>query len=111
MKKLLLSIVLAAAAPIAWAQTSETTSTTTTTTTTGGGTITEFSPGSAIVLKETSGPRRYRFGKKVVYVTKSGKTLDEATVKTRIKVGVPVHVDYITEGENYTVSRVVLDED
>ena len=110
MKKTLLSITLAVAAPFAWAQTS-TTSSTTTTTTTGGGTITEYTPGSVITLKETSGPRHYKFGKKVVYVTKSGKELDEATVKTRIKVGIPVHVDYTTEGDDYLVSRVVLDED
>lgn len=109
MKKTLLSIVLAAAAPFAWAQTSSTT--TTTTTTESDGTITEYTPGSAIVLKETSGPRRYRFGKTVTYVTKGGKTLDEATVKTRVRVGVPVHVHYTTEGDNYVVDRVILDED
>jgi hypothetical protein len=110
MKKTLLSIALAVVAPFAWAQTSSTT-TTTTTTTEGGGTITEYTPGSVIVLKETSGPRRYKFGKKVVYVTKSGKELDEATVKTRIKVGVPVHVHYATEGDDMLVDRIVLDED
>lgn len=110
MKKLLLSITLAAAAPFAWAQTSSTT-TTTTTTTDDGGTVTEFTPGSAIVLKESSGPKHYHFGKKVVYVTKSGKELDEAAVKTRIKVGVPVHVHYTGEGDNMMVDRVVLDED
>ena len=109
MKKTLLSIALAVVAPFAWGQTSSTT--TTTTTTEGGGTITEYTPGSVIVLKETSGPRRYRFGKTVTYVTKSGKTLDEATVKTRIKIGVPVHVHYTGEGENMMVDRVVLDED
>ena len=109
MKKTLLSVALAAVAPLAFAQTS--TTTTSTTTTTGSGTITEFTPGSAIVLKESSGPRHYHFGKKVVYVTKSGKELDEATVKTRIKVGVPVHVDYSGEGDNLMVNRVVLDED
>ena len=49
--------------------------------------------------------------KKVVYVTKSGKTIDEAEVRTRIKVGVPVHVEYSGEGENMLVNRVVLDED
>jgi len=108
MKKTLLSIALALVAPFAWAQTS---STTTTTTTTGGGTITEYTPGSVITLKETSGPRRYKFGKTVTYVTKSGKTLDEATVKTRIKLGIPVHVQYVTEGEDLVVNRVVLDED
>jgi hypothetical protein len=109
MKKVILSIALAVAAPFAWAQVSE--STTTTTTTEGNGTITEFSPGSSIVLKETAGPKHYRFGKSVTYVTRSGKVLDEATVKTRIKVGVPVRVHYTTEGDNMMVDRVILDED
>jgi hypothetical protein len=109
MKKVILSIALAVAAPFAWAQVSETT--TTTTTTEGSGTITEFSPGSRIVLKETSGPRNYRFGKKVVYVTRSGKELDEATVRTRVKVGVPVRVHYAGEGDSMLVDRVILDED
>src|SRR5207249_5112508 len=75
MKKVILSMALALAAPLAWAQVSQTTSTTTTTE--GTGTITEFTPGSTIVLKETAGPKHYRFGKKVVYVTRSGKELDE----------------------------------
>jgi len=63
------------------------------------------------VLKETSGPRTYRFGKTVTYVTKSGKTLDEDAVKTRIRVGVPVHVHYVGEGDKMLVDRVILDED
>src|SRR6187397_1888633 len=110
MKKLLLSIAVAAAAPFAWAQVSETT-TSTTTTTEGSGTITEFTPGSAIVLKESSGPRHYRFRKKVVYVTRSGKPLDEEVVKTRIKVGAPVRVHYTTEGDDMLVDRVELEYD
>src|SRR3977135_696853 len=101
MKKAILSIALAAVAPFAWAQVSETT--TTTTTTEGGGTITEFTPGSAIVLRESSGPRHYRFGKTVTYVTRSGRTLDEETVKTRVRVGAPVHVHYVGEGDNMLV--------
>lgn len=109
MKKLLLSIAVAAAAPFAWAQVSETT--TTTTTTEGNGTITEFTPGSAIVLKESSGPRRYRFGKTVTYVTRSGKVLDEDTVTTKIKVGVPVRVHYTGTGDDLMVDRVIVDED
>ena len=123
MKKLLLSIALAMVASFAWGQTTrqplmktqdvpqQRTTTATTTTTEGSGTITEFSPGSTIVLKESTGPRHYRFGKTVTYVTKSGKTLDEETVKTRIRVGVPVHVHYTGEGENQMVDRVILDED
>ena len=109
MKKVLLSIALAAAAPFAWAQVSETT--TTTTTTEGNGTITEFTPGSAIVLKESAGPRRYRFGKTVTYVTRGGKVLDEDTVRTKIKVGVPVRVHYTGTGDDLMVDRVILDED
>jgi hypothetical protein len=108
MKTTILAIALAVAAPFAWAQVSETT---TTTTTEGSGTITEFSPGSAIVLKETAGPKHYRFGKTVTYVTRSGRVLDEETVKTRVKVGAPVRVHYVGEGDNIMVDRVVLDED
>ena len=111
MKKVILSMALALAAPLAWAQVSETETTTTTTTTEGSGTITEFTPGSTIVLKETAGPKHYRFGKKVVYVTKSGKELDEATVRTRVKVGVPVRVHYADEGDSMLVDRIILDED
>ena len=86
MKKAILCMTLGLAAPFAWAQVSQTT--TTTTTTEGNGTITEYTPGSSIVLKETAGPRHYRFGKKVVYVTKGGRELDEDTVRTRVRVGV-----------------------
>jgi hypothetical protein len=91
---------------LAWGRTSSST-TTTTTTTDGGGTITEYTPGSVITLTEKSGTRHYRFGKTVTYVTKSGKTLDEETVKTRIKIGLPVHVHYTGEGDDMLVDRVI----
>ena len=109
MKKTLISLLLAVVAPFAWAQVSETT--TTTTTTEGNGTITEYTPGSTIVLRETSGPRTYHFGKTVTYVTRSGKTLDEDTVRTRVKVGVPVRVHYVGTGDSVMVDRVIVDED
>ena len=109
MKRAVLSIALALAAPFAWAQVSETT--TTTTTTDASGTITEFSPGSTIVLKETSGPKHYRFGNTVTYVTRSGKVLDPDVVKTRVKVGVPVRVHYTGTGDAMVVDRVIIDED
>ena len=109
MRKMFLTIALAVVAPFAWGQVSETT--TTTTTTEGNGTITEYTPGSVIVLKETTGPRRYRFGKTVTYVTRSGQTLDEETVRTKIKVGVPVRVHYVGTGDNVMVDRVILDQD
>ena len=106
---MLLSIALAVVAPFAWGQVSETT--TTTTTTEGTGTITEYTPGSAIVLKETSGPVRYRFGNTVTYVTRSGKVLDEDTVRTRVRVGIPVRVHYAGTGDARVVDRVIVDED
>jgi hypothetical protein len=109
MKKMLLSIALAVVAPFAWGQVSQTT--TTTTTTDGTGTITEYTPGSAIVLRETSGPVRYRFGKTVTYVTRSGRVLDEDTVRTRVRVGIPVRVHYVGTGEDRMVDRVIVDED
>ena len=109
MKKALLSIALAVVAPFAWGQVSETT--TTTTTTDANGTITEYTPGSAIVLRETTGPVRYRFGDTVTYVTRSGRVLDTDAVRTRIKVGVPVRVHYIGMGADMMVDRVILDED
>jgi DNA helicase TIP49 (TBP-interacting protein) len=109
MKKLLLSIALAVVAPFAWGQVSETT--TTTTTTDANGTITEYTPGNQIVLKESSGPRTYRFGKTVTYVTRSGKVLDPDVVRTRVKVGVPVRVHYVGTGDNMMVDRVIVDED
>jgi hypothetical protein len=108
MKKILLSIALAVVAPVAWAQVSQTT---TTTTTDGSGAITEDTPGSVTVLSESSGPRTYRFGKTVTYVTRSGKVLDADVVRTRVKVGVPVRVHFVGTGDNMMVDRVILDED
>jgi len=126
MNKALLSIALAMVASFAWGQTIRQplmktqdlpqrppprTTTTTTTTTEANGTITEYTPGSAIVLKETTGPMRYRFGKTVTYVTRSGRALDEQTVRTKIKVGVPVQVHFTGTGANRMVDRVILEED
>ena len=109
MKKVLLIIALACVAPFAWGQVSQTTTTTTTTDATG--TITEYTPGSAIVLKETSGPVSYHLGKSVTYVTRSGRPIDAATVNTKVKVGVPVRVHYVGTAPDMMVDRVILDED
>jgi len=125
MKKMLLTIALVVVASFAWGQSirqplmktqdvpkqQPQTTTTTATATEGTGTITQFTPGSAIVLKETSGPVHYRFGKTVTYVTRSGKVLDQNTVRTKIKVGVPVRVHYAGTGQNKVVDRVILEQD
>jgi hypothetical protein len=124
MKERFLTIALVAAAPFAWGQSlrqplmktqdvpqQRQTTSTTATTTEGTGTITQFTPGNAIVLRETSGPVNYRVGKTVTYVTRSGKVLDPTTVRTRIKVGVPVRVHYVGTGQNRIVDRVILEQD
>jgi hypothetical protein len=122
--KTILSIVLAMAASLAWGQTlrqplmktqdvpKQRSQTTTQTTTTPevSGTITQYTPGSAIVLKESNGPMRYRLGNTVTYTTRNGKVLDKATVKQKIRVGVPVRVHYTGTGPNMVVDQVILEE-
>ena len=109
LKTTLLGIACAIVTPVVLAQT-ETTTTTTTTTTTGSGTITEYTPGSAFVVKETAGPVTYRYGENVTYVTPSGVTLTEEQVRTHVKVGAPVKVQYSTQGEDRILNRVEIDE-
>lgn len=107
-KKLILSIACAAVAPFALAQTSSTT--TTTTTTEGMGTITQYTPGQTVVVKETSGDRPYKFTKTTTYVTKSGKSLSEDEVRTRIKIGLPIHVKFVKQDNDMVVERVMIDD-
>ena len=37
--------------------------------------------------------------------------LTEDQVRTRIKIGIPVSVQYVSEGDNRVISRVVVDEE
>src|ERR1044071_6774450 len=105
MKKLLLSVAIATFSTVAFA------ADVVVSTTTGTGTITEYAPGTTFIVKESSGPVTYHYGKSVTYVTRKGTTLSEDQVRTRIKVGVPVHVHYATEGSNRVISRIEVDED
>lgn len=100
---------------VSQAQTSSTTTTTaaggttesTTTTTEASGTITEFSPGSSIVLNTGSGePMHYRFSKSVTYVTPSGKVIEASKVKKNSKV----RVHYIKEGSDMLVDKVIVED-
>jgi hypothetical protein len=107
---LLLACGLLSAGALVAADRETTTTTTNTKTTTSTGTLAEWEPGTTFVMKESSGPVKYRYGKKVTYVTKSGKTIPESELKTRIRVGSPVSVDYDTEGDARIVNRVVIDD-
>jgi hypothetical protein len=107
MKNILIPIITLCASAAIAADVVETT----TTTTTGSGTITEYAPGQTFIVKETSGPVTYRYGKTVTYVTRGGKTLTEDEIRSRVKVGIPVHVHYLRDGDARVISRVELDED
>lgn len=109
MKKILIP-VMALCASVAFAADKVETTTTTTKTTTSTGTVAEYAPGTTFVVKESSGPMTYRYGSKVTYVTRSGKTLSDDEVRTRIRVGAPVSVHYITEGQNRVINRVEIDD-
>jgi hypothetical protein len=108
LKSTLLGIACAIVTSVVFAQTE---TTTITTTTTSSGTITEYSPGSAFVVKETSGPVSYRYGERITYVTRSGKALTDDEVRTRVKVGIPVNVRFSTEGEDRIIDRIEIDDD
>jgi hypothetical protein len=126
MKKLVLSIAWGMVASVAWGQTlrqplmkerditeqpRHKTTTQTTTTTEASGTITQYTPSSAIVLRESNGPVRYQIGKNVTYTSRSGRVLDEMTARQKIGVGVLVRVQYTGTGSNMVVNRIILEED
>jgi hypothetical protein len=94
---LLLACGLLGAGALVAADRETTTITTKTTTTTSTGTLTEYVPATTFVVKEESGLVTYRCGKKVTYVPKSGTAIPEEELKTRIRIGNPVSVDYATE--------------
>jgi hypothetical protein len=108
MKKTIMSILCAGIAS-AIAIGAEVT-TTTTTTTYGTGTIEEFTPGTIFVVKEKAGPVKYLYGKKVTYVTKSGKTVSGDEIRTRIRVGSPVRVYVDSEGDAKVINKVEIDD-
>jgi hypothetical protein len=115
MIKLFLGLVCATALLIAVAQAQTSSSSTTTTTGTGSettttttenfGTVTEFSPGTSLVLSTGSGePVRYRFSKTVTYVTPDGKVIDASRIKKDSKV----RVHYVKEGNDMLVDKVIV---
>ena len=77
----------------------------TTTTTESTGTITEYTPGSTIVLNTGSGePVHYKFSKNVTYVTPDGKVIDSSRVRKDAKV----RVHYVKEGGDMLVDKVIV---
>ena len=81
---------------------------TTTTTTESTGTVTEFTPGQALVLKtEAAQPMRYKFGKTVRYVTSDGQVIEASKIRKDSKV----RVHYIKDGDDMVVDKVIVTRD
>jgi hypothetical protein len=119
MIKLFLSVTFATALMglVAYGQTSTSfttvatgtngTTETTTTTTESMGTVTEFTPGQALILKtEAAEPVHYKFGKTVTYVTSDGRVIEASKVRKDSKV----RVHYIKDGDNMIVDKVIVTE-
>jgi hypothetical protein len=119
MIKLFLSVTFATALMgfVAYGQTSSSSTTvatgsigtteTTTTTTESTGTVTEFTPGRALILKtEAAEPMRYKFGKTVTYVTSDGKVIEASKIRKDSKV----RVHYIKDGDDIVVDKVIVTE-
>ena len=117
MIKLFLSVTFATALMglVAYGQTSKSSTTvatgtngtteTTTTTTESTGTVTEFTPGHALVLKtEAAQPMRYKFGKTVRYVTSDGQVIEASQIRKDSKV----RVHYIKDGDDMVVDKVIV---
>jgi hypothetical protein len=118
MKSLLTTICAVAFAAItAHAQTSSTTTTTTqqgsdttttTSTTEGVGTVSEFTPGSTLVLNTGSGePVHYKLGKNVTFINAKGKEVKAERIRKDRKV----RVHYIKEGNDMVVDKVTIVKD
>jgi hypothetical protein len=120
MIKLFLSVTFATALMglVAYGQTSSSSTTvargtngateTTTTTTESTGTVTEFTPGQALVLKtEAAQPMRYKFGKTVRYVTSDGQVIEASQIRKDSKV----RVHYIKSGDDMVVDKVIVTRD
>jgi hypothetical protein len=117
MRKLLALICLAFVA-YAQAQTTTTSSTTsspgttsdtTTTSSTSNrsGTVTDYTPGAAIVLDPGTGqPVHFIIGKTVEIVTPDGKVIKAADVKKNAKV----HVHLVADGDRTVVDQITVDD-
>ena len=118
MKKIIIGMVCALVAPLAFAQTgitdkqSSTTTTTTqptttdTTTTYTSGTVTTYEPGKTIIVRdEKEGPVRFVLGKTVRIVDRAGHAVERAlTPKDKVRVY------YTGTGETRAVEHVEVED-
>ena len=117
MKKVIIGMVCALVAPLAFAQTGITdkqtktttttqpTTTTETTTTYSSGTVTTYEPGKTIVVKSEEGPLSFALGTAARIVDGAGKI-----VTAPLRTGQKVRVYYTGPTEKRVVERVVVED-
>jgi len=82
-------------------------STTTSSTSNRSGTVTDYTPGAAIVLDPGTGqPVHFIIGKTVEIVTPDGKVIKAADVKKNAKV----HVHLVADGDRTVVDQITVDD-
>ena len=116
MNKIIIALVCALVAPLAFGQTSTTTTeqttatepttTTQTTTTYTAGTVTTYEPSKTIAVKSDEGPVSFALGTAARIVNGAGHVGTSA-----LKPGQRVHDYYTGTGETRVVDHVVVDED
>ncbi len=116
MKKIIIALVCALVAPLAFAQTSTTTTqqtttgtepttTTETTTTYTSGTVTTYEPTKTIVVKSDQGPVSFALGTAARIVNTAGKV-----VTAPLRAGQKVRVYYTGPSDTRVVERVVVED-
>ena len=81
---------------------------TTTTTTESAGTVTEYTPGQALILKtEAAEPLHYKFSKTVTYVTSDGQVIEASKIRKNSKI----RVHYLKDGDDMVVDKVIVTKD
>lgn len=105
----LLGAIALASCPAAFGGDMKVSSSTTTTAagTTSSGTVTTFTPGSAIVVGTEDSPVTYKLGSSVTYVDTTGAVVEPAM----IKAGVPVTVHYVEQDGNMVADRVIVQKE
>jgi len=115
-KKIIIALVCALVAPLAFAQTSTTTTqqtttgtepttTTETTTTYTAGTVTTYEPTKTIVVKSDQGPVSFALGTAARIVNTAGKV-----VTAPLRAGQKVRVYYTGPSDTRVVERVVVED-
>ena len=114
MKRTIIALACALAAPLAFAQTSTTTTQTTTepatttqttSTTYAAGTVTTYEPGKTVVVRGEQGPVSFALGTAARIVDGAGKI-----VTAPLRAGQKVRVYYTGPTESRTVERVIVED-